>query len=141
MRKSARLASMSHTIFAPKSREEIAKFPEIRRAARTKIACIRLANDAHAKPNIAEVVRVEKAFRSEKARVRRRDHAYVAPKSRKRIAKFRKIFGAPRAQKVACTQPLRAVTRMTSSNLFNKSCLRFNSNKCAFGVEITQTLR
>ena len=34
--------------FVPNAREEIAKFPEIWRAARTKTACIRPATAAHA---------------------------------------------------------------------------------------------
>ena len=46
--KKVRVWRRCHAIFAPKSREEIAKFPEIRRAARTKTACIRPAKAAHA---------------------------------------------------------------------------------------------
>ena len=69
----------------------------------------------------AEVFRIDNAFHYEKARVRRRDHANVAPKSRERIAKFLKKFGAPRAQKVSCTRLACAATRMTSSKLFTKS--------------------
>ena len=71
--------------------------------------------------NCAEVDRVDNAFHIEKARVRRRDHANVAPKSRGRNANFLKKFGAPRAQKIACTRPACAAPRMTSSKLFTKS--------------------
>ena len=105
----------------PNAREEIAKFPEIWRAARTKTACIWPASAAHALKNVAELDGIEDAFRSEKARVRRRDHANVAPKSRERNVKFSKIFSAPRAQKVACTRLACDSILITSSTLFTKS--------------------
>ena len=110
-----------HANFVPKSREKIAKFPDIRRAARTKTAQIRPGSAAHTQRNVAEVDRVDVAYHFKKARVWRRNHANVAPKSRVKIAKFLKIFGAPRAQKIACTRPACAATRITSSKLFTKS--------------------
>ena len=97
-------------IFVPKSREEIAKFPEIRRAARTKMRAFG-QQPLRMLQNFAGVDRVDNAFHIEKARVRRRDHANVAPKSREKIANFLKIFGAPRAQK----------------NSMHSTCVRCNS--------------
>ena len=117
-----------HANFAPNSREEIAKFLEIRRVARAKPACIRRASVVHSQRNVAEVDRVKNAFHSEKTRVWRRDLTRkcsfnVAPNSRERIAKFLKIFGALRAQKIACTRPAWAATRVTSSKFLNKLCV------------------
>ena len=87
-----------------------------------KLRALGRRSAAHALKNVAEVYRVDNAFRSKKARVRRRDHANVAPKSRERNAKIsKKKFSALRAQEVACTRPACAATRMTSSNLFTKS--------------------
>ena len=117
----ARVRRCDHANFAPKSREKITKFPEFRRAARTKSACIRPASAAHTQRNVAEVHRVENAFRFEKARVQRREHANLAPKSREKVPKILKIFGAPRAQKIACTRPVCAATRLISWKLFTKS--------------------
>ena len=54
---------------------------------------------AHALKNVAEVDRVDNAFRSKKARVRRRDHANVAPKLRERNAKISKKNSARCAHK------------------------------------------
>ena len=116
-----RVRRRCHANFPPNLRVEIPKFPEIRRAARAKTACIRPASAAHTQRNVAEVDRVDVAYHFKKARVWRRNHANVAPKSRVKIAKFLKIFGAPRAQKIACTRPACAATRITSSKLFTKS--------------------
>ena len=99
-----RVRRRCHANFAPNLRDEIPKFPEIRRAARAKTACIRPATAMHTQRNVAEVERVDSALHSEKARVWRRDHASVAPILRERIAKFLNFFGAPRAQKIACTR-------------------------------------
>ena len=68
----------------------------------------------------------------------RRDHAHSAPKSRERIAKFPKNFGAPRAQK------LRALSmRSEKSNDIFKAPEQITSalpsKKRAVGVEITQS--
>ena len=104
--------------FAPNSREEFLRKSGAPREQRLRALGQRALRMLKKK---AEVDRVGNAFRSEKARVRRRDHAKVAPKSRKRIAKFPKVFGAARAQKVACTRPSCAETRMTASKLFTKS--------------------
>ncbi len=54
--------------------------------------------------NVSEVDRVVNAFGSEKVRVRRRDHANVAPKSRERNANFSELRRASR-RKNACIRP------------------------------------
>ena len=64
-----RVRRRCHANFAPNLRDEILKFSEIRRAARAETACIRPASAAHTQRNVAEVHRVENAFRFEKARV------------------------------------------------------------------------
>jgi len=68
----------------------------------------------------------------------RRDHAHCAPKSRERIAKFPKNFGAPRAQK------LRALSMRSekSNDIFEaleQITSALPSKKRAVGVEITQS--
>ena len=77
--KSARLASMSRNFCAKVARRncKISGNP----ARRAHKNCVHSASEGCAcSINVAEDVRVDSAFRSEKARVRRRDHANVAPK-------------------------------------------------------------
>ena len=70
--------------FAPNSREEFLRKSGAPREQRLRALGQRALRMLK---NVAEVDRVENAFRSEKARVRRRDRAKVAPKSRKRVVK------------------------------------------------------
>ena len=61
------------------------------------------------------------AFRSEKASVQRRNHTNFAPNSREKIAKFPKIFGAPRAEKLRELDQRGCAKRIISLQLFCES--------------------
>ena len=56
-----------------------------------------------------------------KANVQRRDHANFAPNSREKIANFRKIFGAPRAEKLREIGQRCCENRRISLQLFYES--------------------
>ena len=95
----ARVRRRDHANFAPKSREKVAKFPEFRRTARTKFACIRPTYVTQAtEPSLHLFTESEIRYKAKKARVKCRDHANLPRKSHEIIANFRK-FGAPRAEK------------------------------------------
>ena len=103
-----------HANFVPKSREKIAKFPDFRRAARTKTAQIKPASAAHTQRNVAEVDRVDVAYHFKKARVWRRNHANVAPKSR--------VF----LKNCKISENFRRAAR--TKNCMHSACLRCNSH-------------
>ena len=87
-------------IFAPNSREEF-NCRISRKSGATHAQQLRAFSQRalHMLKNVAEVDRVDNAFQSEKARVRRRDRANVAPKSRERNAKISKKNSARCAHK------------------------------------------
>ena len=95
----ARVQRRDDANFAQKPREIFSKFPEIRHAPRTEIACTRPACALHYSTTSLRVDRVIIAFRSEKESVRRQNHATFAPNSReKKNQSFRK-FSARSAHK------------------------------------------
>jgi hypothetical protein len=132
MQDNARVQRRDDANFAQKSREKFAKFPEIRHAPRTKTQCVHSASSSFAAHTFTTSLRVDRvsiAFRSEKERVQRRDHANFAPNSREKIAKSPKIFGAPRAQKLRELSQRGSTNRRTSLQLYRESvCVLMQDN-------------
>ena len=102
MQDNARVQRRDDANFAQKSREKLAKIPEIRNAPRTKIACIRPACAAHAaQRRYALNERARNTFKSEKESVQRRDHANFAPNSREKNFEVSEKFRRAARTKVA----------------------------------------
>ena len=147
-----RVRRRGHLKSAQKFLERIAKIPEIWRATRTEF--VNLGQHVLRKPfDITYAVgRVHNAFRSEKARARRRDHANFVRKSRERIAKFPEFRRATRTEFVLLgqhalripydvTEALDRVHRaFRSKKAATGSIARSDPKKQARGVEITQIL-
>ena len=127
--------------FKRKSRERIANFPEFRRATRTEF--VFLGQHALRKPyDVTEALdRVHRAFRSEKAAARRRDHVNFVRKSRGRIAKLPEIRRALRKKNCVYSAIVRCKNIcLTSLQILFKSEACSDPKNCASGVEITQKL-
>ena len=95
---------------AQKFHERIANFPEFRRTTRTEF--VFLGQHALRKPyNVTEAIEwVHRAFRSEKAAARRRDHVNFVRKSRGRIAKLPEIRRALRKKNCVYSEKVRCIT-------------------------------
>ena len=118
--------------------ERIANFPEFRRTTRTEF--VFLGQHALRKSyDVTEALnRVYRAFRSEEAAARRRDHVNFVRKSRGRIAKLPEIRRALRKKNCVYSASVRCAT---SRKLSKKSDVCSDPKKCASGVELTQNLR
>ena len=105
--------------------KEMQKFPKkIQRAARTR-SCVHSACVCCDSHDIFESLhQVMSALTSEQARVRRRDHANFAPKSREKVAKFPEFRRTART-KFACIRPTYvSQTAESSLHLFTESAMR-----------------
>ena len=102
--KNARSASRSRECCAKIARKKCKIFENFQRAARTK-SCVHSACVRFNSHDIFDALhQVMSALTSEQTRVRRRDHANFAPKSREKIAKFLEFRRTART-KFACSRP------------------------------------
>ena len=137
--KKARVQRRPHANFAPKSREKIAKFSEIRRASRTICAQKLRASGRHALRilhNVAEMERVSSACRSEKAHV---EITHIVRQNReKELQNFGKIV-ARRAHRSCVHSACVAKKSNAISEALEQITSALPSKKRAVGVEITQS--
>ena len=119
MQDNARVQRRDDANFAQKSREKFAKFSEIRHAPRIKKLRALGQRALHNSRNVAAALNeIQRLFKAEKVRVRRRDHANFALKSREKNCEIPGIL-AHRAHKicvhsanVGCAKPQNLVAAL-----------------------------